>query len=102
MARIDQLLTYLKDNGASDLHLAAGLEPRVRVKGRLRTIEGQAVLTDESLRALLVEIASEKRWNEYLMTDDLDFAYGLEGVARFRANYFVQKWRREGQPTGSA
>ena len=91
MARIDQLLIYLKENGGSDLHLAAGLEPRVRVKGRLRSVEGQAVLTDESLRELLVEIASEKRWNEYVDSDDLDFAYGLEGVARFRANYFVQE-----------
>ncbi len=102
MARIDQLLIYLKNHGGSDLHLAAGLEPRVRVKGRLQCVEGEAVLTDEVLCALLVEIASEKRWNEFLMTDDLDFAYGLEGVARFRANYFVQEWRREGQPTGSA
>ncbi len=91
MARIDQLLNYLKDHGGSDLHLAAGLEARVRVKGKIQRIEGEAILTDESLRALLVEIPSEKRWNEYLASKDLDFAYGLEGVARFRANYFVQE-----------
>jgi twitching motility protein PilT len=91
VARIDELLIHLKDQGGSDLHLAAGLEPRVRVKGRVCTIEGQPVLTDESLRALLEEVPSEKRWHEYLECDDLDFAYGLEGVARFRANYFVQE-----------
>jgi twitching motility protein PilT len=90
VAQIDQLLTYLKDNDASDLHLAAGLEPRVRVRGKLETIPGQAPLTDDGLRGLLEEIASEKQWTEYSETNDLDFAYGLEGVARFRANYFVQ------------
>jgi twitching motility protein PilT len=91
VARIDSLLSYLKENDCSDLHLAAGLEPRVRQKGSLRTIEGQGVLTDEGLRGLLEEIALPKHWEEYCTTNDVDFAYGLEGVARFRANYFVQQ-----------
>ena len=91
MARIDSLLSYLKEHDCSDLHLAAGLEPRVRQKGSLRNIEDQPVLTDEQLRGLLEEIALPKHWEEYCTTNDLDFAYGLEGVARFRANYFVQQ-----------
>ncbi len=91
MARIDTLLTYLKDNDCSDLHLAAGLEPRVRRKGSLAVIPGQSVLSDEDLRSMLEEIALAKHWEEYCLTNDLDFAYGLEGVARFRANYFVQQ-----------
>jgi len=91
VARIDQLLAYLKENDCSDLHLAAGLEPRVRQKGSLRTIEGQSVLSDEGLRDLLQEIALSKHWEEYCATNDVDFAYGLEGVGRFRANYFVQQ-----------
>jgi len=90
VAQIDQLLTYLKEHDASDLHLAAGLEPRVRAKGRLETVPDQPVLTDEGLRGMLEEIASERQWTEFDETNDLDFAYGLEGVARFRANYFVQ------------
>ncbi|MEE8579949.1 MAG: PilT/PilU family type 4a pilus ATPase [Myxococcota bacterium] len=91
MATLDTLLCYLKDNDGSDLHLAAGLEPRIRAKGRLRVIENQPVLSDESLRPQLEEVASERQWSEYLATNDLDFAYGLEGIARFRANYFVQE-----------
>jgi len=90
VARIDSLLSYLKENDGSDLHLAAGLEPRVRQKGKVRLIEGQGVLGDEDLREMLREIASYRGWDEYEETCDLDFAYGLEGVARFRANYFVQ------------
>jgi len=91
MARLDELLTYLKDNDGSDIHLAAGLEPRIRQKGNIRVIEGRGVLGDAELRELLQEIASPKQWQEYMQTNDLDFAYGLEGVARYRANYFVQQ-----------
>ncbi len=91
MAQLDELLTYLKDNDCSDLHLAAGLEPRVRTHGKLETVPDRPVLTDEGLRRDLRELASEKHWGEFSRTNDVDFAYGLEGVARFRANYFVQK-----------
>ena len=57
MGQLDQLLTYLKENDCSDLHLAAGLEPRVRAKGSLRPIEGRGPLSDEELRGMLCEIA---------------------------------------------
>ena len=90
MAQLDELLVYLKENDGSDLHLAAGLEPRIRAKGRIRAIEGRAPLGDEELRALLEELASPRSWKEFEATHDADFAYGLEGVARFRANYFMQ------------
>jgi twitching motility protein PilT len=91
VARLDTLLTYLKDHDCSDLHLAAGLEPRVRVKGKLRVVEGEGVLVDADLRQMMQEIASPKHWAEFATTNDVDFAYGIEGVARYRANYFVQE-----------
>ena len=84
MARLDELLRYLKDHGGSDLHLAAGLEPRIRVHGGLDPVEGWSTLEVEDLRELMREITYEE-------SNDLDFAYGLEGVARFRANYFAQQ-----------
>jgi twitching motility protein PilT len=77
MARLDELFRYLKDHKGSDLHLGAGLEPRIRCHG--------------DLRDLLGELASQKQWEHFLSTHDLDFAYGLEGVARFRANYLHQE-----------
>ena len=89
MARLDELLGYLKDNDCSDLHLAAGLEPRVRQKGGLRLMEGREVLSDEDLRAMMQEIALPKHWEEYCTTNDLDFAYGIEGVARTDLNLVV-------------
>jgi twitching motility protein PilT len=91
VAQLDQLLSYLKQHKGSDLHLAAGLEPRIRVNGELRAIESQSKLDDAGLRKLLREITSESQWAAYDEKHDLDFAYGLEGVARFRANFFVQE-----------
>ena len=91
MAQLDDLLRHLKQHKGSDLHLAAGLEPRIRVHGELQAVEGQPKLSDDGLRKLLREIASESQWRTYEEKHDLDFAYGLEGVARFRANYFVQE-----------
>ena len=91
MAQIDDLLRYLKQHKGSDLHLAAGLEPRVRVNGELRTVDGATRLEDAGLRKLMREITSAAQWAVFDAKHDLDFAYGLEGVARFRANFFVQE-----------
>jgi twitching motility protein PilT len=91
MARIDDLFRYLKSQGGSDLHLAAGLEPRIRKHGQLEPVPEWRPLTDGALRELLREIASPRQWEIYERTLDLDFAYGLEGLARFRANYFNQE-----------
>jgi twitching motility protein PilT len=91
MARIDELFYYLKDHQGSDLHLAAGLEPRIRVHGVLEPVAGWPVLTNGALLDLLREIASDAQWTDYTGCGDLDFAYGLEGFARFRANYLRQE-----------
>jgi twitching motility protein PilT len=91
MARLDELFRYLKDNKGSDLHLGAGLEPRIRRHGHLEKVANWPVLSDADLRELLREITTPKQWDHYTTTKDLDFAYGLEGFARFRANYLNQE-----------
>jgi twitching motility protein PilT len=91
VARLDALLEQLKKEGGSDIHLAAGMAPRMRARGSLRAVEGWGTLGDAELRGLLGEVANEKAWAEYQATNDADFAYGLDGVARFRVNYFVQE-----------
>jgi twitching motility protein PilT len=91
MAQLDELLRYLKERGGSDLHLAAGLAPRIRVHGGLEPVEGRSAVADGELRGLMRELAAARHWDEYERTNDVDFAYGLEGVARFRANYFAQE-----------
>ncbi|MEM9557973.1 MAG: PilT/PilU family type 4a pilus ATPase [Acidobacteriota bacterium] len=91
MARIDELFRYLKDHKGSDLHLAAGLVPRIRIHGSLEDVAGWSALSHEELEALLEEIVDATQWSEYQGCGDLDFAYGLEGVARFRANFLRQE-----------
>jgi twitching motility protein PilT len=91
MARLDELLRTLRQNGGSDLHLAAGLEPRIRVHGGLEPVPGWSALSDAELRAMMRELAQARHWEEYERANDADFAYGLDGVARFRANYFAQE-----------
>ncbi|MFT5371031.1 MAG: twitching motility protein PilT, partial [Lysobacterales bacterium] len=91
MAKIDELFRYLKKNGGSDLHLLATRVPRVRIHGILKDVEGWAPLSDESLKELLREIATEKQWEEYEACGDLDFAWALPGEARFRVNFLRQQ-----------
>jgi twitching motility protein PilT len=91
MADIDQLLRYVKDHDGSDLHLATGLEPRIRRHGSLEPIEGWPVLDAETVLKLLSGITSKRQWREYETTHDLDFSYGLSGVGRFRVNYLCQE-----------
>lgn len=90
MGRMEDLLCRLRAEKGSDLHLAAGQPPRMRRKGSLDAIE-DGVLDDAGLRSLLREIATEEQWASYEAQNDLDFAYGIPGVARFRANYFAQE-----------
>jgi len=91
MARINDLFRYLKDNKGSDLHLRAELPPRIRVHGELVDVEGWAALAHEELMELLREIVTDEQWDDYSGSGDLDFAYSLPGVARFRANFLRQE-----------
>jgi twitching motility protein PilT len=63
----------------------------MRLHGSLEPIEVAPELSDEEVGQLLKEIVSPEQWEEYQRVNDLDFAYGLEDVARFRANYFREQ-----------
>jgi twitching motility protein PilT len=91
VARIDQFLEILHERGGSDLHLAAGLTPHIRVRGALQSMEEHAALDDDQLVEMMRELATPAQWNDYESTLDVDFAYGLTGVGRFRVNYFCQE-----------
>lgn len=91
MAEIHKLFKYLTEHDASDLHLAAGLVPAIRVHGEVVPIQSAPPLDDAMLQGLLYEIVDDVQWGRYVQTGDLDFACALEGVGRFRANYFMQQ-----------
>jgi twitching motility protein PilT len=90
MARLDELFKHLKENKGSDLHLVVGEPPKMRLHGTISNIPGYEVFTLQSIRDWLGEILRKEQLDTYRKDRDLDFAYSLEGVARFRANYFFQ------------
>lgn len=105
MAKIERLFQALAERGGSDLHLAAGKAAAYRDSGNIVGLQVNApendgtpapldanVLSDSELRSLLREIVSEKQWANFEREHDLDFAYALEGVGRFRGNYFEQQY----------
>jgi twitching motility protein PilT len=91
MAKLDAFFKLMFDTGASDLHIVSGQPPILRVHGELERIKYDP-LDDEMLRQMLYEIAPEQKIKTFEETGDVDFGYEIPNVARFRANYFMQKY----------
>jgi twitching motility protein PilT len=91
VAKIDAFFKLMNEQGASDLHLVSGSQPILRVHGDMERIKYKALGNDE-LKVLLYEIAPENKIKIFEETGDVDFAYEIPGLARYRANYFQQKW----------
>lgn len=89
MARIDALFNMMKEQGASDLHLSTGNPPIFRQRGDMVRLNFK-VLGHDELKAILFEILSEKQQAQFNETKDLDFAYEVPGLARFRGNILMQ------------
>jgi twitching motility protein PilT len=91
-AAIDRLFQLMCEVGASDLHLCAGMPPLVRKDGHIEMLElGAPVLDGAAITALLDPIAPAKNREEFERRHDTDFAYEIPGLARFRANYFMDR-----------
>jgi len=91
VAKIDAFFQLMHEQGASDLHLVAGSQPILRVHGDMERVKYKALENDE-LKAMLYEIAPENKIKVFEETGDVDFAYEIPNLARYRANYFQQKW----------
>lgn len=91
MAKLDALLRYLRMEGGSDVHLSAGLQPHMRVRGQLQPVTGLAVLERDDLFELLHEVTDAHHWRMFREEKDTDFAYALDGAGRFRVNCFMQE-----------
>ncbi len=90
MAKIDAFLKLMVDKGASDLHMASGNPPIMRIHGDLQRVKYK-VLENDELKAMLYEITPEERIKVFEETGDVDFGFELPGLARFRVNLFQQK-----------
>ena len=91
MAKIDAFFQLMHEQGASDLHLVSGQQPVIRIRGDLERIKFD-VLTNDGLKLLLYEITPENKIKVFEETGDVDFAYEIPGLARYRANFFQQKY----------
>ena len=90
MAKIDAFFKLMNEQGASDLHLTAGQPPALRIRGEIERIKYK-VLDSDDLRGMLYEIAPEQKIKSFEESGDIDFGYEIPGLARYRANFFMQK-----------
>lgn len=91
MAKIDAFFKLMNDQGASDLHLVSGSQPILRVHGEMERVKYKLLENDE-LKGILYEICPENKIKVFEETGDIDFGYEVPNLARYRCNFFQQKW----------
>src|SRR3954470_10896313 len=88
---LDELLTMLVELGGSDLHITAGIAPCMRVNGHLEPLAGRNRLAPGDTETLIRSILSESLWERFDRDQELDTAYAIPGVSRFRVNVYRQR-----------
>jgi twitching motility protein PilT len=89
--RIDDLLRYATQIGASDLHCKAGSQPFIRLGGELRPVPESPRLTQEDTLDMAFSMMSNRQKQRFKEVSEADIAYGVSGLGRFRANVFQQR-----------
>jgi twitching motility protein PilT len=87
---MEGLLRLLVEQGATDLHLSANLPPHLRVDDRLLPTD-HAPLSGDDVKELAYSLIPPEKVERFERWKELDFAFSIEGLARFRANYFIQQ-----------
>jgi twitching motility protein PilT len=90
MAKIDAFFNLMFEQKASDLHMASGNPPILRIDGQLQRVD-YPPLESDNLKQMLYEIAPEYKIKIFEETGDVDFGYEIPGLSRFRVNFFNQK-----------
>jgi twitching motility protein PilT len=88
--QIQQLFKVMVDNGASDLHLTVGSQPAMRIHGEIVRVKVGS-LTGEDTKKLVYQILTQEQQSHLEKNLELDFSFGIKGLARFRANVFYSK-----------
>lgn len=84
---ITELLAFSNKQGASDLHLSAGMPPMIRIDGDIRRVNVPA-MDHKEVHGLIYDIMSDKQRKDYEELLEIDFSFDVPGVARFRVNAF--------------
>ncbi|NOY22976.1 MAG: type IV pilus twitching motility protein PilT [Acidobacteria bacterium] len=85
---IKKLLKLIVEKGASDLHLSSGCRPIIRLDGDIETLNEYSSVTENELLEQLKSIVPESALEQFRETNDVDLAYSVPGLARFRTNIF--------------
>jgi twitching motility protein PilT len=88
--KIQQLFKLMVESGGSDLHITVGTPPGLRVNGEIVRVKIPA-LTAPDTKRLIYQILTEEQKNELEKNLELDFSFGIKGLARFRSNVFYSK-----------
>ena len=89
---LDTLLVATARQGASDLHLAVGRKPTIRLDGKLIALEQEQIVTPEIAEGLVRALLSAQQFERFQHEKELDFSFSHPGDnARFRANVFFQR-----------
>jgi len=86
-----EVLRLMVEAQASDVHITAGFPPAVRDKGQIKPMEGFAALHGQQTREIVYSILNDDQRKRFENDQQLDFAYAIPGVARFRVNCFFQR-----------
>jgi twitching motility protein PilT len=87
----EELIDILITQDGSDLHVAAGRFPAVRVNGELIFLLNRAMLTQEDVSGMLKAILSEEHYKHFIEVEELDFSYEYQSKLRLRGNAFIQQ-----------
>jgi twitching motility protein PilU len=87
---VQQLLTVMRQRGGSDMFITAGFSPAIKLDGKMSQIS-QQVISAELSRALVLSTMNERQREEFLGTNECNFAISIEGIGRFRVSAFVQQ-----------
>jgi len=90
MPELHSLLKKLVDQNGSDLHIAAGSPPRIRVHGKLAPLD-MPTLNGVQTKHMCYSILTDAQKHKFEDNNELDLSFGMKGLARFRANIFVQR-----------
>ncbi|MEP7027003.1 MAG: type IV pilus twitching motility protein PilT [Candidatus Eisenbacteria bacterium] len=87
---LTELLTFAKQSGASDVHISAGVAPMLRIRGTMTPVEMPPMSSDDA-RGVLFDMLNDSQKKMFEERRDLDFAFEIPGVSRFRGNLFIQQ-----------
>ncbi len=91
MVDLKRILTLAVQRGASDVHLKVGLPPVLRIHGKLVPVTGEKRLMPEDTREMAFSIMGERQKEKFRVSNEVDLAYGVSGLGRFRVNIFSQR-----------